>query len=137
LLEGQRTDVEAVSDVLTTPGSVVLVAEEDGRLVGCCQLEQRLDATAYLGMFSVQPGEQGRGWGRAILAEAERVARDEWAASTMVMTVIRQRSELIAWYERRGYALTGETRPFPYGDERFGIPKRPDLSFAVLAKSLA
>jgi ribosomal protein S18 acetylase RimI-like enzyme len=74
--------------------------------------------------------------GRQVLAEAERIARDEWAATNMIMTVIAQRAELIAWYERRGYRRTGETQPFPYGNARYGIPLRPDLVFAVLAKQL-
>jgi hypothetical protein len=52
------------------------------------------------------------------------------------MTVIEQRDELIAWYERRGYARTGRHAPFPYGDARFGEPKRPDLRFVVLEKRL-
>jgi len=75
--------------------------------------------------------------GHQLLAEAERMARVDWAATTMVMTVIAQRAELIAWYERRGYRRTGETEPFPYGNDRYGIPRRPDLVFAVLAKPLA
>jgi hypothetical protein len=54
----------------------------------------------------------------------------------MELTVIAQRVELIAWYERRGYRCTGETRPFPYGDERFGVPLRDDLTFTVLVKDL-
>jgi ribosomal protein S18 acetylase RimI-like enzyme len=87
-------------------------------------------------MFSVQPVRQGEGVGHQLLAEAERLARDEWAATAMVMTVIAQRAELIAWYERRGYRRTGETEPFPYGNERYGVPRRPDLVFAVLAKPL-
>jgi ribosomal protein S18 acetylase RimI-like enzyme len=136
LLAGQRTDADAVSAVLDAPGRAMLVAEADGELVGCCQLERRVDGAAYFGMFCVRPGQQGNGWGRELLAEAERVARDDWGATTMVMTVISQREELIAWYVRRGYQLTGETQPFPYGDERFGIPKRRDLCFAVLAKRL-
>ena len=137
LLDGQRTDAEAVSVVLRTHGSAMLVAEAGGQLVGCCQLEQRAEAEMYFGMFSVQPGRQGQGWGREILAEAERLARTDWSAKTMVMTVLAQRLDLISWYERRGYRRTGETRPFPYGDERFGVPKRPDLSFVALAKPLA
>jgi GNAT superfamily N-acetyltransferase len=87
-------------------------------------------------MFSVRPGRQGQGRGRVIMAEAERIARDDWAATRMSMTVIRQRADLIAWYERLGYRWTGETEPFPYGDERFGIPRRPDLEFLVLSKAL-
>ena len=52
------------------------------------------------------------------------------------MTVINVRDTLIAWYVRRGYALTGETEPFPYGDNRFGIPRRDDLHSVVLRKRL-
>ena len=53
------------------------------------------------------------------------------------MTVIEQRSELLAWYARRGYRSTGEKEPFPYGNPRFGLPKREDLRFLVLEKELA
>jgi len=137
LLDGQRTDAEAVTAVLGTPGSVLLLAEAGGQLMGCCQLERRPQGEAYFGMFSVRPGSQGQGWGGSILAEAERMARDQWGAGTMTMSVLAQRPDLIAWYERRGYRRTGQTRPFPYGDERAGIPRRPDLRFAVLAKALA
>jgi hypothetical protein len=52
------------------------------------------------------------------------------------MTVIFLRTTLIAWYERRGYRLTGEIEPFPYGDERHGRPLRDDLHFVVLEKHL-
>jgi ribosomal protein S18 acetylase RimI-like enzyme len=136
LLEGQRTDAEAVLAVVRAPGSAMLLAEAGGTLAGSCQLERRPGGEVYLGMFSVPPGGQGQGRGREILAEAERLAREEWGGRTMVMSVLAQRGELIAWYERRGYRRTGETRPFPYGDARFGIPKRPDLHFVVLAKVL-
>ena len=136
LLDGQRTDGDAVRDIIAAPDRLLLLAEEDTALVGCCQLEQRPAGLAYFGMFSVRPGQQGHGRGRAILAEAERIARHDWAATRMSMTVIRQRQDLIAWYRRLGYLPTGETQPFPYGDERFGIPRRPDLEFVVLAKPL-
>ncbi len=137
LLDGQRTDAEAVADILAALGSTVLLAEAAGELMACCQLEQRPPAAAYFGMFSVQPTGQGQGVGRQVLAEAERIARIEWSATTMIMTVLAQRGDLIAWYERRGYRRTGEQRPFPYDDERYGIPRRPDLVFEVLAKPLS
>jgi ribosomal protein S18 acetylase RimI-like enzyme len=105
-------------------------------LLGCCRIERRGPQRAYFGLFAVSPQQQARGLGRALLAEAERVARTEWASTTMEMTVIAQRPELIAWYQRRGYTVTGEQRPFPYGDERAGLPKRPDLAFVVLEKKL-
>ncbi|MFH8405618.1 GNAT family N-acetyltransferase [Streptomyces sp. NPDC018019] len=135
LLEGQRTDPEGVAAVVGDPDSVLLVAEDAGELVACCQLEHRGDHV-YFGMFAVRPTLQGGGLGKVILAEAERTARARWNAAEMRMSVIRQRSDLIAWYERRGYRRTGEMLPFPYGDERFGIPRRADLEFELLVKPL-
>ena len=91
---------------------------------------------AYFGMFSVRPGQQGAGIGKLLLAEAERQARDDFQCPRMDMTVIDIRDSLIEFYERRGYVRTGIHKPFPYGDERFGIPKRDDLRFEVLSKDL-
>jgi hypothetical protein len=57
-------------------------------------------------------------------------------AETIEITVVNVRDLLIAWYERRGYRRTGELRPFPYGDDRYGTPTRSDLEFVVLEKHL-
>lgn len=135
LLDGQRTDPEAVAEIVATGKGRLLLAFDQGELVGCCQLE-RHDDHAYFGMFAVRPGLQGAGVGKAVLAEAERIAREEWHAAEMHMTVISLREDLIAWYQRRGYTRTGKMSPFPYGDERFGLPKRDDLEFELLIKRL-
>jgi GNAT superfamily N-acetyltransferase len=138
LIDGQRTDVATVSALIAEPGAHVLLAEEAGVLQVCCELREphMRGGIAYFGMFAVRPSRQDGGYGRVVLAEAERVSRDEFGAVTLEMTVIRQRASLIAWYERRGYQRTGETKPFPYGDERVGIPKLDDLEFVTLAKAL-
>jgi len=137
LLHGQRTDTAAVkAAVSAADGPLLLAQDSSGRVVGCCQLRAGADGVAQFGMFAVRPGVQGAGVGSALLAEAERVAAAELGAHEVQMTVITQRTELIAYYERRGYSTTGQTRPFPYGDDRFGLPQRPDLSFDVLAKLL-
>ncbi|MET7377284.1 N-acetyltransferase [Streptomyces sp. NPDC005526] len=135
ILQGQRTDPEGVLAVVKSPDSRLLTVERDGRVVACCQLERR-GAHAYFGMFAVSPELQGAGLGKVILAEAERQARLTWGAREMHMTVISVREDLIAWYERRGYRRTGIMTPFPYGDERFGIPQREDLQFELLVKEL-
>lgn len=135
ILAGQRTDPEGVLDVIKSPDSRLLTVWREGRAVACCQLEHRGDH-AYFGMFAVSPGQQGAGLGKLVLAEAERQARETWAVTQMHMTVISVREDLIAWYERRGYRRTGRMTPFPYGDERFGVPLRDDLQFELLVKEL-
>ena len=135
LLDGQRTDPVGVGELIAKAGSCMLLGERDGMLLACANLEKRGDA-GYFGMFSVRPDLQGAGIGRAMLAEAERLAREDWQCREMQMTVISVRDELIAWYERRGYRRTGIYSPFPYGDARFGLPKRDDLRFELLVKAL-
>ncbi|KUL45189.1 GNAT family N-acetyltransferase [Streptomyces regalis] len=136
ILEGQRTDPEGVLEVIKSSDSRLLTVEQEGQVVACCQLEHRGDH-AYFGMFAVSPALQGAGLGKVIITEAERQARETWGATEMHMTVISVRNDLIAWYERRGYRRTGRMAPFPYGDERFGIPQRADLQFELLVKELA
>lgn len=135
LLDGERIDPELLRIDIERPRSRVLIAESDGRMVACAHVAEEGGA-GYFGMFSVRPEAQGGGLGKAVLAEAERIVRQEWGLAAMRMTVIDLREDLIRWYERRGYARTGVKMPFPYGDVRYGIPKRPDLRFEVLEKSL-
>jgi GNAT superfamily N-acetyltransferase len=135
MLEGQRIDAEVLRRDIERPRSRIIIAERDGLLLACAHVAEE-DGAGYFGMFSVHPERQGGGVGKIVLAEAERVAREEWGLTAMRMTVIDIRDELIAFYERRGYARTGIKKPFPYGDERYGIPKRDDLRFEVLEKPL-
>ncbi|WP_433701634.1 GNAT family N-acetyltransferase [Nocardiopsis sp. CA-288880] len=135
LLDGQRVDDEGMAELLGRTNTIVLVAEADGLLVACCELQRGVNG-AYFGMFSVRPAIQGGGLGRQVLAEAERTAVTEWGCRLMRMKVLKQRPELIAWYERRGYTGTGKTEPFPYGDETFGLPRRADLAFVELTREL-
>ena len=133
LLDGRRTGRDEVLADINRPRSRVLLAERDGALLACAHLACE-DGAGYFGMFSVQPGLQGGGIGKALLAEAERIVVGEWKLAAMRMTVIDVRDELIAFYQRRGYRRTGIFKPFPYGDERFGLPRRDDLRFEVLEK---
>ena len=140
LLKGPRTSEDEISTLIGREDSRFLIAELDGRIVGCCLMQCLSDPArnwssadgpadpvlasssigdvkaAYFGMFAIDPAIHGGGLGKQIIAEAERRVRDLWDANQMVMTVINRRSELIGWYERRGYHLTGVTLPFPFSD---------------------
>jgi len=166
LLDGQRTDAEEVANLTREPLARVLLAlqalrpQEGGSqaggsqagagtnsgqevLVGCVLVRADREpggsapVTAHIGMFAVRPTLQSRGLGSALLARAEHLARTEWGAARAEMTVIEQRLDILGWYERRGYVRTGATEPFPYDNPRFGLPRRADLRFLVLAKSLS
>ena len=136
-LEGQRTDAETIrADMAGKPEAHLLTwRDEAGELLGHVWLEPQAGATWYLGLLSVRPDRQDRKLGRTLLAAAEDFAKAR-GARRIQLTVINVRDTLIAWYQRRGYALTGEVRPFPYGDDRFGRPTRDDLSFVVLERGL-
>jgi N-acetylglutamate synthase-like GNAT family acetyltransferase len=135
ILGGQRTDVVSLREIIARPRSVVLVHEAAGRIAACVHLEFA-ESGCYIGMVTVAPDMQARGLGLGLLTAAERYAQREWRCVSAFMTVIVQRLSLIAWYERCGYQRTGVRKPFPYGDERFGVPLRPDLEFEVLRKTL-
>lgn len=131
LLGGRRTGTDEVEPLIP---DLLVAVDDDGRLVGCCALVANADH-AYFGMFAVRPGLQGGGVGSQLLAAAEAKAR-ALGLARVEMTVIEQREDLIAYYVRRGYVLTDERRPFPYGDPKYGEPLRDDLRFAVLVKAL-
>ncbi|MDT0446302.1 GNAT family N-acetyltransferase [Streptomyces johnsoniae] len=140
LLDGRRTGPDEVGAALADPAGRLLLAERDAELVACCRLVREAgragEPAAHFGMFAVRPDLQAAGVGRLMLAEAERVVREEWGARHLEMQVLTPRTSLIAWYERRGYVRTGRTVPFPYGDERFGVPRMAGLAFEVLVKRL-
>lgn len=139
-LDGRRTGADDIAECIDRPQSVLLIAERPGaeggvpELLACAHVAVE-DGAGYFGMFSVRPNLQGSGIGKIVINEAERIAREDWKLPAMRMTVIDIRSELIAFYERRGYRRTGQIKPFPYGDTRFGLPKRDDLRFEVLEKT--
>ena len=132
-LDGNRIDAEVLRQDILRDDSTVMLAERDGTLLACAHVARDGDA-GYFGMFSVAPGLQGSGIGKRVLAECERIAREDWQLTAMQMTVIDIRDELIEYYVRRGYRRTGIHKPFPYGDARFGIPLRDDLRFELLEK---
>lgn len=137
-ITGNRTTEAFLrEDLAASPTASLMLWREadDGALNGCVWLQPLGECVWYLGSLTVDPDRQNGGLGRALLGAAE-----QWIAARggrrVRMTVINVRAGLIAWYERRGYRATGETNPFPYGDNRFGVPQRDDLCFVVLEKDL-
>jgi ribosomal protein S18 acetylase RimI-like enzyme len=133
LLDGIRTDSDSLQEMMQAPGATILKCHDaTGQLLGCVYLKKQGDKV-YLGMLTVAPGLQTQGIGKYMLGAAENYAHQQQCRA-ITITVISVRHELIAWYERRGYHLTGATEPFP-NSPRFGIPKQ-ELTFVVMEKPL-
>lgn len=131
LLSGARTDLATLGTIVADPTQRLLIALDDsGAPIGCVNIADKGDGVAYLGLLCIDPALQAAGLGRRLIAQAETLAASLFGATTMEMTVIDSRTELIAYYVRRGYALTAEKRPFP-------IPLDPPFEMVVLAKALA
>jgi GNAT superfamily N-acetyltransferase len=138
ILEGQRLNESLIrEDLAARPRGHLLTYREEpgGVLMGTAWLDPREDGVWYLGLFMVRPDQQNKQLGRRLLEAAERFAWER-GGRRIRMTVLHVRDTLIEWYQRRGYAFTGETEPFPYGDDRFGRPLRDDLHFRVLEKDI-
>jgi ribosomal protein S18 acetylase RimI-like enzyme len=127
LFEGPRTDADDVRATLASPRDALLVADDDGAIIACCTVTD-LGGRAYFGMFAVSPDAQGSGLGKTLLAEAERIAREELGATEMTMTVITTRDELLSWYERRGYRRTGRVTPLA---EEYTVHVRPGVTIEL------
>lgn len=143
LLGGQRVDVDGLLEVISSPHRSILLLKRQvtGQIAACVSLDFSLEAcdgrerACYLGMLTVDPNLQAAGIGKRLMRDAEKTARAR-GAEIMLISVIQLRTELIDWYRRHGYQPLGKTKPFPYGDQRFGEPKRRDLHFVLFEKRL-
>ncbi|SOB87123.1 Acetyltransferase (GNAT) family protein [Sphingomonas guangdongensis] len=137
-IAGDRT-TEALlrADLLAHPAASLLkwIDPESKETTGCVWLQPLGTGQWYMGSLATDPVRQNAGAGRKLLEAAEQYVRAK-GGDRIRITVVNVRDTLIAWYERRGYTLTGETEPFPYDDDRFGTPLRDDLMFVVMEKWL-
>jgi N-acetylglutamate synthase-like GNAT family acetyltransferase len=131
LLSTPRTSAEEIAKHVGRDECRFVVAERDGRVVGCALIEKH-GVEGYFGMLAIHPGLQGTGLGKALLARVESSVRELWHCNAMTLKVINLRHEIIGWYERRGYALTGRRDPFPF--ELHPASGRDDFDFVEMKK---
>jgi ribosomal protein S18 acetylase RimI-like enzyme len=133
IIDGIRIDEAGVLEIITAPDADLhCFFAPDGQLLSCVYLQTQPNCL-YLGMLTVQPGLQAAGLGRHMLHYAETVAR-QLGLPAIRMTVINTRTELIAWYERRGYQATGQTEPWIDGTH-VGDRKQ-EIYFRVFEKQI-
>jgi ribosomal protein S18 acetylase RimI-like enzyme len=133
ILEGKRTNEEELTETIQNPKNTILKYTDNDQIIGSVLLVEKEDQL-YLGMLTVSPELQNSGIGKKMLAEAENHAK-ALGLSSIIMTVISVREELIAWYKRHGYVDTGEREAFPESEIHITISDVP-LEFIYLEKSI-
>lgn len=161
LVGGIRTTRDELLAVINDPKHYVFIypktttgergSKETGELLGCIAVDIKDDVAtnqragnqkAYIGMFAVLPELQGLGVGHQILQAAETFAQRHLQSNIqasaqnparLTMSILSHRPELLAYYQRRGYQLSGNSMPFPV-DGNNGEPKRQDLELLELEK---
>ncbi|OXA65459.1 GNAT family N-acetyltransferase [Flavobacterium aquidurense] len=133
LLEGKRTTEEELKAIILDSKNTFLKFTENDKIIGSVLLVEK-EHQLYVGMLTVSPELQNSGIGKQLLAEAENHAAT-LGLSTLSMTVVSVRAELIAWYKRHGYEDTGEREPFPSSDIHINISDQP-LEFIYLEKRI-
>ena len=133
LLEGKRTDDPEMTEILLDAKNTILKYTENNQIIGSVLLVEK-EHQLYLGMLTVSPELQNSGIGKKMLTEAENHAK-ALGLSSIIMTVISVREELIAWYKRHGYVDTGEREAFPESEIHVTISDEP-LEFVFMEKRL-
>lgn len=154
LIGGIRTTPAEIARMIDDPQIYLFVFENPeqlGQILGCICVtlppKDNVDkenapannTDAYIGTFAVVPELQGKGVGNVMLNAVETFATRHAASRGLThfsMSVLNHRPELLAYYQRRGYRMTGESEPFPI-DGNNGVPKREDILLQSLQKPIS
>ncbi len=135
ILLGIRISEEKVREIICSKNNVILLASLGDKIIGCVHLEKKGNI-CWLGMLSVNVDFQTFGLGKMIIEKSEAFAKETFNSTVMKMKVIGVRRELIAYYRRRGYSLTGEQEDFLTAEDTFGEPNTQNLYFEILSKNI-
>lgn len=132
LVAGERTTAEQVLSLFHEHSKILVLCHGQSEIVACVHV-QGGQSGAYIGMLATDPKEQTKGLGKQMLTHAETFAIEHFKASVLKMSVLSSRPELLAFYERRGYVLTGEVEEYPLS-AGVGKPLVADIHVLSLAK---
>lgn len=133
LVAGERISLEQVAALIHHNATLLLLLEQH-KIIACVHLEKH-DDFCYLGMLTTHPDFQNQGLGKKMLEQAEAWARTTFLVTRIRIAVLTQRTELMRFYERRGYKKTGRIEPYPV-NANVGVPLFSDLTVLTLEKQL-
>ncbi|KAI9312885.1 acyl-CoA N-acyltransferase [Dichotomocladium elegans] len=135
IVDGPRVDRTVVEDLVRKngqPRTLLYAIEQDAveTVVGTSMIEPTTEGEAEVRLFSVKPSHQSRGLGGLIFrATLERMK--ELGIKVAVLRVFDSRSDILQWYKKLGFEVTGELK---YTDT--SPLKLKDANFIILKKTL-
>lgn len=124
-VDGDRTSPDEVRSLLGG-GAFLLASDGTGTPAGCVYVQVR-GPRGYFGLLAVDPGHQGQGIGRKLVAAAEDHCRAA-GCTVMDLQVVDVRAELPPLYRSLGYTESG-TAPFT-------SPSKVPCRFVLMSKAL-
>jgi len=131
VIEGDRISAQQLQDLFIADSKILLLFDA-AELIACVHVQKHKDR-AYIGMLTTHPQWQNQGLGKQVLQFAEDFAQENFAVTGFKMSVLSCRTELIEFYLRRGYVLTGETEDYPI-DANVGQPLFENIRLLHLNK---
>ncbi|MCU4414532.1 GNAT family N-acetyltransferase [Acinetobacter sp. WU_MDCI_Axc73] len=131
IVEGDRINADQLQDLMNSNAAVLLLLQHK-QLVGCVHVQKRQDA-GYIGMLTTHPEFQNQGIGKQLLQAAEHYLIEKYSVSCFKMSVLSARTELLDFYQRRGYQLTAQVEDYPI-HANVGQPMLKDLTVLHLGK---
>jgi GNAT superfamily N-acetyltransferase len=141
LIEGDRISPAQLQSELKSANVKLIGAFCGDDLVGSVVVTRKGPLRASIGMLNVLPQQQNFGVGKTLMEAAESVfdvdtlelvvlakvclvlCWTKFCSFVLPFTFFFQRTELIGWYKKRGFALVeGKTEQFPIG-QGFGHPR--------------
>ena len=112
-VDGIRITNEQLSGDLSRSNFKLFIGEnEQGLLVACIGLSFDHNSVE-IGTFAIDSSIQNLGYGKQMLNYVEVYVAQSCMDVRDLIMVLDVRSELIAYYQRRGYQITGHTAPYP------------------------
>ncbi|CAM9284002.1 N-acetyltransferase domain-containing protein [Acinetobacter pseudolwoffii] len=133
MVAGQRINRDQVVSLLVQSNVKLFVLENHDQIIGCIGLTE-FDDSMEIGSFAIDPDQQNSGYGKQLLDFAESYILETYQKKVIRMSVLNVRTELIAYYQRRGYQLTEKIEAYPL-DQNVGEPLIP-LHLLILEKMI-
>lgn len=129
---GERITLDGMNELLNSDDVAVVVAKYGETIIGTVTLLHEIEYSK-LNMLAVDPAYQQYGVGKLLISYSEIFLREKYGSKKIKIDVVSTRTELISFYERRGFVNCSTPYPYP-ADLVIAKPIEKNLAVCVLEK---